>query len=741
MTRFVPQHSVCTSSLESHFLQGGVTRCGPTIAAALARCGFGDSLVNAFLTLPPDSFPTFLRSWRAELCQELRTNSRGLITKKYVSLANSIPDSFPNIEVLRSYVTPVTSESRGKIVDDSKWWTRDMDIAEVASCCEQFFEWGIKEIILKRFRTVLWPGACLRILRQAAREQDMKGQTAHTLTPQKNAKRPPKHLAVGTPSKLITRYFSKLGLDSPEKVRGPLGDDQDDEDPLMIKIHSSRQHASTDKILEYRVEVAPAQLAALAESGVQGLRSMEHMDLGDTFSDLEPAEEDEEEGGSKKKRGPKPPPDPKTHLRVWLPACMLEYVQPRLVEEWEAKEEAKRAKKEGKGKGRKKAVTEEDGDDEPKKTKPAKKSPAKTKAKEKAPAKPRRKIWESSDESDEGEEGRIPARPTKAPVLDPNPRAAVKAGAVARARSALFASDDEVEEASDADVPSRLKKPSPPPNHKAVVPPPPKATTKPAPQRFKFTMPCPDDDEEEEEAEMRSPSPTLLFRAKPPAPPPAPAPAQKPKPVAKAAAKPKPKAPRTNAVADFFNDSFSSDGEVEEASEPATLRPPHTSRASSSSSSTAVSGSSTAVSSSDVPSKAKVSRKAQSPVRGSSSEPDGPRKSPRKSPEQTSPRKSTAKLQSRSPSPSPKRPLKAKAPPPTKVMEYIEISSSSDDEPAPPPPRARSTSSKPVKRPVLAAKKPAQKELGFAVKKAAKPAATKPVRSFRDENLEFIDLT
>ncbi|KAG8898187.1 hypothetical protein FRC01_010992, partial [Tulasnella sp. 417] len=81
----------------------GVRGCGKLIAHGLARCGFGESLVDAFLSMEPDDFKIFLSSWRAELIHELKTNSRGLVGKKYVALAKKVPDDFPNVEVLSSY--------------------------------------------------------------------------------------------------------------------------------------------------------------------------------------------------------------------------------------------------------------------------------------------------------------------------------------------------------------------------------------------------------------------------------------------------------------------------------------------------------------------------------------------------------------------------------------------------------------------------------------------------------------
>lgn len=57
----------------------GVAGCGIAIACSLARCGFGDILLEAFQTMDLEPFKIFLASWRNTLRNELQTNSRGLL--------------------------------------------------------------------------------------------------------------------------------------------------------------------------------------------------------------------------------------------------------------------------------------------------------------------------------------------------------------------------------------------------------------------------------------------------------------------------------------------------------------------------------------------------------------------------------------------------------------------------------------------------------------------------------------
>ncbi|CAL1697972.1 unnamed protein product [Somion occarium] len=340
----------------------GVNGCGVTTAHGLARCGFGDTLVKSARTMTEEELEDFLVGWREDIRKELRTNSKGFLGRKCPSLAKALPEDFPDIDVLLSYTNPITSETYGKTPKDFKIdWEKEPNLGKIAGLCETYFEWGIKDIIIKRFRTVIWPPAVLRILRRSALLADKRFHKDEQAliggvpsTPRKPGGK--ELIAFGTPSKMIARHFSTLKLDSPTGRQGADSDtDGDgDEDNLIKKIHSSRTHTLTDGLLEYRLEIAPAQLIRLCEAGIRGDRkpaenNMDEFDSGD--------DEDGEEG-SKTKAGPKkPPPEPTSHLRVWMPACMVKLAEPRLVEEFEAVQQAKLNKKAGKANASKAKAT------------------------------------------------------------------------------------------------------------------------------------------------------------------------------------------------------------------------------------------------------------------------------------------------------------------------------------------------------------------------------------------------
>ena len=199
----------------------------------------------------------------------------------------------------------------------------------------------------------------MRVLRRAVMDSDEKEVDSHyrnrdyrgenrddiMSSPRKTGRRA-NELAVGTPSGLIRHYFQDMHQVAPSKFGRDSGDEYGgDGKELLTRITRSREHASTDGLVEYRVEVYPAPLVRLAESGIKGLRPPLQDDLGPGIGEDEDDEGDEGELGSKKKKPKKPPPHPEEPMLMWLPAVMLEMAVPGIVEEFEAIENSKARRK------------------------------------------------------------------------------------------------------------------------------------------------------------------------------------------------------------------------------------------------------------------------------------------------------------------------------------------------------------------------------------------------------------
>jgi holliday junction resolvase YEN1 len=81
------------------------------IAYGLARCGFGDTLIDAAGKQDRPGFRIFLDSWQQDVCLKLSTNSHGLFGHRYDRLVPHITNTFPSPVVLQHYLHPITSGS------------------------------------------------------------------------------------------------------------------------------------------------------------------------------------------------------------------------------------------------------------------------------------------------------------------------------------------------------------------------------------------------------------------------------------------------------------------------------------------------------------------------------------------------------------------------------------------------------------------------------------------------------
>ncbi|RXW12154.1 hypothetical protein EST38_g13700 [Candolleomyces aberdarensis] len=334
--------------LGGDYEQGGLQGCGMQKAVALAKCGFGDTLYKAASILPREGLSAFLDNWRQEIQHEMSTNSQGLIGRKLPALAKSLTSAFPDIDIVLSYVNPITSETMGKPYSSGDiQWNKEPNISKLADICERFFEWGYKDGIIKQFRTVIWPSVVQHILRRAVASSQHLPRIPSGLG-RENAE------PCGTPSKMVTKYFSSMATTS--RRHSSNEDEDEDNKRLIVKIHSTRTHVSTDGLLEYRLEIDPAQLIQLAEHGIQGTRPRPIQEW-ESEEEGDEDDENEDQASCTELQG---------HLRLWMPACMVKLVEPGLVEKFDAEVARKAAKKAGKGQGKRgKKVSDEDDRDVP----------------------------------------------------------------------------------------------------------------------------------------------------------------------------------------------------------------------------------------------------------------------------------------------------------------------------------------------------------------------------------------
>ncbi|CAE6456961.1 unnamed protein product [Rhizoctonia solani] len=337
----------------------------PALAAALAASDFPDLSVledycapwtseRAFSagaralgpsssSLDPDDVPPASQG-SVITCSQTSTKSTSRSKKKAALTANSV--------------------GAGGLTSDVRiGWTGELALGALGRICEQYFEWGVREIIQQRFRTVLWPAVVLRVLRRSVMEQEHARRLSRSrdITPRPSTPTKAKttRIVPGTPRKFVNRHFgggsdsesdrelptalvrSRGGDATPKaKRRISMEGEELDTHQLLQAVRGERQHVSTDGLPEFRVEVAPGHLARLAVRELLGTRDPAL--LAGTLFDLEgaagkEADEEQEEGDDEESVKRLKIVDPSTSIRVWVPAELVRMVHPDLVQVWETR--------------------------------------------------------------------------------------------------------------------------------------------------------------------------------------------------------------------------------------------------------------------------------------------------------------------------------------------------------------------------------------------------------------------
>ncbi|EEB90191.1 hypothetical protein MPER_11636, partial [Moniliophthora perniciosa FA553] len=159
----------------------GLKGFGIKTAIALAHCGFGDSLANAYRNLAEPELAAFLQDWRRSIRHELHSNSQGYMTNRNLGLAYRITESFPDLQVLKLYIDPLTSWSPGQLPPDtSRWYPHLPRLWLVAQfAVEHLFP--TRRQYLKVFHKHLFPGMACRLITFGAPMYDAKTHHIHGL--------------------------------------------------------------------------------------------------------------------------------------------------------------------------------------------------------------------------------------------------------------------------------------------------------------------------------------------------------------------------------------------------------------------------------------------------------------------------------------------------------------------------------------------------------------------------------
>ncbi|RYP33981.1 hypothetical protein DL767_004502 [Monosporascus sp. MG133] len=271
------------------YLPEGIPGAGVKLACEAARAGFGKTLCQL-----KRSDTSGLNSWRERLIYELRTNESGFFRTRHKAL--HVPDTFPNLDVLRYYTHPVVSPASTLERLRNQTWGRPVDVQGLREFVSETFDWTYRIGAIKFIR-VLAPSLLVRKLMD----------------------RSARHEAASEGTASIER----------------------EESELVTSITTRRAHSSTDATSELRVSFIPTNIVGydfqeepdeVISYGRDGLA----LNSDDEFEALA---EDEAKTTSRKPFSPTEPD------LFWIPETVAKLGIPLMVEDWEAAQRAKANKR------------------------------------------------------------------------------------------------------------------------------------------------------------------------------------------------------------------------------------------------------------------------------------------------------------------------------------------------------------------------------------------------------------
>ena len=279
------------------YLPEGIPGCGPKVACDAARAGFGKDLCAL-----GKKDTAGMKLWMERLQHQIRTNEAKYFSRR--NTAFTIPEDFPNLEVLGYYTHPcVSTPEKLQKLKESLRWDQSIDFAALRSFTGDAFDWrclgGAKKFIKN-----LAPAMLVRELRLCAEREPEVSQEAQ----------------------------------------------EEREKSHVRAVHGKRNHSTTDGELEYRISFTPATLVpidlSIEEEDDQFLPAGgEDSDAESEFATLpssiaggaggDGTESEAPSSPSKKKRNFRPF-DPAQPEKLWILRTFLQIGCPLLVEEYEA---------------------------------------------------------------------------------------------------------------------------------------------------------------------------------------------------------------------------------------------------------------------------------------------------------------------------------------------------------------------------------------------------------------------
>lgn len=145
----------------------GIKGCGHGVSHGLAKCGFGDEILNALETSSGTLLDEILHGIFLRMKNELASNSSGFLTQKQPQLASTLSESFMTKDspALNLYLNPITSWSFNPQHGlNPKIWVFEPCISRLVHFCHTIFGWRSQPDLEMRFKRNLWEGIFLQML-------------------------------------------------------------------------------------------------------------------------------------------------------------------------------------------------------------------------------------------------------------------------------------------------------------------------------------------------------------------------------------------------------------------------------------------------------------------------------------------------------------------------------------------------------------------------------------------------
>ncbi|KAI0973155.1 hypothetical protein F4678DRAFT_428111 [Xylaria arbuscula] len=272
------------------YLPEGIPGAGVKLACEAARAGFGKSLCQL-----KRADTSELASWKERLTYELRHNESGFFRTRHKAL--TIPDDFPNMEILRYYTHPVVSPTKTLDRLKQQSWDRQIDVQGLREFVRETFDWSFRIGAIKFIR-VLAPCLLVRKIMQNKAEPGARPGETNVI--------------------------------------------EEETSELVKSITARRAHFSTDATQELRISFIPSNIVGydfqeepdeVIEFGRDGLALNSDDEIEDAAEEIG--------GAESKKPGPRKVFSPTEPDLAWIPETIARFGLRSMVEDWEEAQQAK----------------------------------------------------------------------------------------------------------------------------------------------------------------------------------------------------------------------------------------------------------------------------------------------------------------------------------------------------------------------------------------------------------------